>query len=181
MGDSQCPNVQAFDINASGQSVGLSRGPDGQNHFVSWTEEGAVTDLGVAAGSGWPAPRIAINDRGQITGSAGGQAFFWSDGVAHPLGSLGGGHTQVVDLNQDGLVVGMGSTANGEQHVFIWSEARGMIDLGTGPQGLSGAWATGINNRGDVIGMSAQCVRPSADQECGPPDQPRATLWRVQQ
>jgi probable HAF family extracellular repeat protein len=97
------------------------------------------------------------------------------------VGSLGGGHTHVVDLNEDGTVVGMSTTPNGEQHIFIWSVSRGMVDLGTGPQGLSGAWAIGINARGDVIGMSAQCVRaPSTADECSRPDQPRATLWRVQ-
>ena len=183
----RCPSVHVDDIDQSGQSVGFSFGSDGADHFVSWNGNGAVTDLGVAAldtvaGNVISNPknrRMAINDRGQIAGSAGGQAFFWTGGVARSIGSLGAGHTVVVDLNEDGTVVGMSSTANGEQHVFVWSEARGMIDLGTGPQRLSGAWATGINSRGDVIGISAECVRyPSQADECRTPDQTRATLWR---
>ena len=148
-----------------------------------------VSDLGIAPFDivgGHPildlrVRRIVINNRGQIAGSAGDHALVWQNGTAHPLGSLGGGHTHVVDLNEDGMVVGMSTTPNGEQHIFIWTVDRGMVDLGTGPQGLSGAWATGINARGDVIGVSAPCIRaPSTADECGPPGQSRATLWRVQ-
>jgi probable HAF family extracellular repeat protein len=187
-GAGQCPQANALDINDSGQSVGFSVGSDGREHFVSWTADGTVSDLGVAAPEiiGGQAvfdtrtSRIAINDRGQIAGSDGNGAFFWENGTARTLGSLGGGHTHVVDLNQDGTVVGMSSTSNGEQHIFIWSKDRGMVDLGTGPQGMSGAWATGINNRGDVIGISGPCLRyPSPADECSPPRRSRATLWRV--
>jgi probable HAF family extracellular repeat protein len=60
-------------------------------------------------------------------------------------------------LGENGEVIG-NSLAGAEQHVFVWSPARGMIDLGTGPSGFSAAWAVDINSRGDIVGYTAPCV-----------------------
>jgi probable HAF family extracellular repeat protein len=170
-----CSSGQATDLNDNGQIVGLSTDTAGKNHFVLW-ENGTIHDLGlVAAGYKWG--RAFINDRGQIVGSGNGEAFVWSNGTRRSLGSLGGA-TDVVGMNEDGTVVGTSYTSRGEPHVFVWSEDRGMVDLGTGPHGFTAAWAVGINSRGDVIGYTAPCVPNSYDHTCNYPVDRRAILWR---
>ena len=99
------------------------------------------------------------------------------------MGSLGI-YAQVVVMNEAGEVVGITMTAGDEQHIFFWSEARGMVDLGTGPHGFTGAWAVDINARGDIIGYTAPCPEryaPPNPPICGyPQHETRAILWRKQ-
>ena len=96
----------------------------------------------------------------------------------HPLGSLGGGSTVVVDMNEAGTVVGTSKTVSGEQHAFVWTQARGMIDLGTGPHGFSAAWVVGISFYGDIVGYTAPCELLPYWDTCSNPTQPRAIMWR---
>jgi probable HAF family extracellular repeat protein len=67
------------------------------------------------------------------------------------LGTLGGGtYTQPADVNDAGQVVGVSGTAAGEGHAFSWTQAGGMVDLGT----VSGteSSATSVNVAGQVVG-----------------------------
>jgi len=152
-----CSTAAAQDINESGQIVGISTDNAGQYHFVLWIDE-KIEDLGLvdwSATGGQPGPRIVTNNHGDVAASAGGKAFFRSGGIKTELPSAGGA-LEVVQLNENGAVVGnilMGA----QQHIFVWSQSRGMIDLGTGPDGFSAAWAVDINARGDVLGYTAPC------------------------
>lgn len=71
------------------------------------------------------------------------------------LGNLGNRSADPWSLNDRGEVVGKASTAPGEPRPFFWSAATGMINIlpagqpGTRPE----AWAVGINNLGQVIGV----------------------------
>ena len=47
------------------------------------------------------------------------------------------------------------------RRAFVWSQARGMIDLGTGPHGFSAAWVVDINTQGDILGYTAPCTLDS--------------------
>ena len=164
-----CSFSAAMDINESGQVVGITNDgwASGAYHFVLWQGD-TVQDLGPAPpGAGIV---IVINERGQIAGSAGDNAYFWSDGNRVTLPSLGG-MMRVAGLNDNGEVVGTVFLSNNAQHVFVWSQARGMVDLGTGPHGLGAAWVTDINARGDILGYAA----PSVGYGNG---EVRAILWR---
>jgi len=175
-----CSTAAATDINERGQIVGVSNDSIGAMHFVLW-EGTTMRDLGAAPTTTsylWPA-NVRINDVGEIAASAAGTSAFWKNGSWRPMGSLGGG-TAVVALNEAGEVVGTSMTANGEQHVFVWSQARGMVDLGTGPHAFTAAWATGINARGDVTGYAAPCRMTLAWPFCDYPQETRAVVWRKQ-
>ena len=60
-----------------------------------------------------------------------------------------------------------------------------MVDLGTGPHRFSDARAIGINDRGEVVGIAAQCNSHEYQQCFLSPDNyrfpryVRAILWRV--
>ena len=172
----QCGFSTALGINESAQIVGFSTAADGSFHAVMW-DHGAIDDLWRVTGSGNESGYALINDAGDVAGSAGGEGFFWRNGIAHALGSLGGGRTVVVDMNESGTVVGTSRTTNGEQHVFVWSQNSGMIDLSSGPNGFNGSWVVGISYDGDIVGFTGPCSdywKPV----CWPPNEVRAVLWR---
>jgi probable HAF family extracellular repeat protein len=165
-----CGSGSASSINESGQVVGWSTAADGSYHVVLW-ENGTIRDLWtVHAGA-----TSVINDAGQVAASAGGEAVFW-DGTGHLIGSLGGGGTVVVDMNEAGTVVGTSKTGSGEQHVYVWTQASGMVDLGTGPHGFPAAWVVGISFDGDIVGYTGAC--DSRYSGICLPTETRAVMWR---
>lgn len=118
-----------------------------------------MTDLGTLGG---PESRVgAINDRGQIVGTADlptpnvYHAFLVERGVMNDLGTLGGSVSQGVDINDRGQVAGV-STASPEAsapwRAVVWDHGT-VTDLGTLGGAMSMAHA--INGRGDVVGISA--------------------------
>jgi probable HAF family extracellular repeat protein len=70
---------------------------------------------------------------------------------ADDLGTLGGTWLLAAAMNDNGDIVGSGTTADGTRHAFRWTRGGGLEDLGTfgGVQAL----ATGINNGGDIVGL----------------------------
>jgi probable HAF family extracellular repeat protein len=67
------------------------------------------------------------------------------------LGTLGGGVSAAVAINDAGQVVGDSLIASdSEYHAFLRSAASGLVDLGT----LGGdSNANALNNRGEVVGI----------------------------
>jgi probable HAF family extracellular repeat protein len=125
----------------------------------AWALEYTITDLGTFGG--WRGDAVAINNNGQVVGSAytsdyaDHYAVLYSNGTMTDLGSLGGTFTYVdpYGINDHGQVVGQANTADDTAwHAFLYSNGA-MTDLGTmGGVGVSGA--TGINNYGQVVGYS---------------------------
>ena len=145
----------------------------------------------------------SINDRGWVAGYsnlAGNQsrhAIVWVDGVGSDLGTLGGPNSSVAwpVKNNRGLLAGIAQTAAPDPLGENWScsaffpgaTATGHICLGFVWEGgvmralptLGGnnGFATGANNRGQVVGWAENTVH---DPSCVPPQvlQFRAVLWR---
>jgi probable HAF family extracellular repeat protein len=78
--------------------------------------------------------------------------------------SLGTVHGAATAINEAGEVVG---TNDNDDHAFVWSKGT-LADLAALP-GIQGTMATGINNRGQVVGIS-----PTSG---GAPVFPHAVIW----
>ena len=173
----QCGGSDANDINDQGQIVGASF--DGHvMRAVVWDGDSlSAHDLGFGSGS----EARAINEKGQIAGDTYGKgdAYFRDNDQLVTLGSLGGGGTRVVAMNEQGVVVGTSLTAGGQMHAFVWSRATGMRDLGTGPFGSLGIGSIpiGIDPAGNVAGYVLPC--PAATEGyCNSWSAVRGIVWR---
>ena len=95
-----------------------------------------------------------LNNNGHVVGVSGDEGFFWRGGSMYPLGHLGGGSSEAVDINNNDVVVGNSATSSGT-HAIRWSLVDGagvMLDLGT--LGGANSYAVAINDAGQVIGYS---------------------------
>ena len=156
---------EATDINNLGQVVGISPRslPLASVNPFFWSEATGMVEIGppFSLSDFFVAePLAVINDLGQVAFS--GQntdAFLWSqDGGLVPIGTS----ISVWDINDHGQVVG--------RHLarpFLWSEAEGMRDLGTGE--VESGTARAINEKGQVVGF----VRTQAEGN-------RPFIWTVE-
>jgi probable HAF family extracellular repeat protein len=131
------------DMNESGVVVGARSTGASTRAFVY--RDGVVTDLGDAA---VPSEATAINERGQVVGSAGGHAFLYDGGALRDLGTLGGNNSVARGINSSGVVVGQTSNEFGQPAPFIHRGAGAMQAL-PGPAYSS---ALAISASGKVIG-----------------------------
>ncbi|WP_405061275.1 hypothetical protein OG474_06425 [Kribbella sp. NBC_01505] len=74
----------------------------------------------------------------------------WDDGVPKWLDKQPEFHSQAVDVNNDGMVVGYTGDATGGSHPWTWSGGS-YKDL-AGPAGVEDLTVSAINNRGDIAG-----------------------------
>lgn len=74
-----------------------------------------------------------------------------ADYTVTDLGTLGGTFAYAFRINEAGQVVGASTTAAGDEHAFLWTDRKGMIDLGT-LVGSTASVAWGINDQGVVVG-----------------------------
>ncbi len=98
---------------------------------------------------------LAVSDTGVAVGYSGNKAFRWTqaDGMVD-LGTLGGNSLASAVNDRGTVTVGASMTADVAQHAFAWTEAAGMVDLGTLGAISAGSYATGVNDRGVVVGFS---------------------------
>lgn len=152
------PIVTFVDINARGQ-VAFTEYNDGLNRARFYDGAG-VRDLGTLGGPA--ATAVAVNDYGQVTGSASvdaagtvSHAYRWSRATGmvdlfrfSPRNSAG------ADINNRGEVAGIfrgGPVSNETPFAFFWSPRTGAINIGTLDVF---SFATAINDAGTVVGYS---------------------------
>ncbi len=172
--DPSCPAPQVLDFEA-----------------VQWTPSGEIQALAPLAGDtvGFA---LSINDVGQIVGGSGTcansplfplqiapHAVLWDHGVPRNLGSLSpeAQFSTATSVNNFGAVLGGSQVASGAFHSFLWSEGRGIRDLGTvaGDLGSLPGGMGAINDLGQAVGMS--CVNDPSCNQANPNLQTRAYLW----
>lgn len=96
-------------------------------------------------------PSESVNNNGQVTGTRGGNAVLWQNGVLTYLPTLSGNGSNGYDINENGIIVGTSKINSTVDHAFI-GDQNGIADLGT----LGGLTSrgTGINNSNKVSGYS---------------------------
>lgn len=159
---------RAAAVSADGSVVvGSSRyGENFRDHAFRWTSAGGMVDLGDFQGGVSFSNAQSVSADGSVVAGYSLRsdnsihAFRWTQvGGLSDLGTLGAfgaerAESFALDVSEEGLVVvGVGTTsASIYQHGFRWTQATGMVDLGTfgGNVGLySTAYAT--NQDGSVI------------------------------
>ena len=150
-------------INANGDVVGVSgkSGDFESTHAFVW-KSGTIKQL---TGFSPATAASGINDRGEVVGyslvDGQAQAIRWTAaGRPTRLPSLGGagGTTQPFAINNQGVVVGTSYLGpnSGEQHAVSWSSSGVITDLNL--PGSTFGLASGINNRGQVVGQMTNPV-----------------------
>jgi probable HAF family extracellular repeat protein len=165
------PDAAAVFINEQGQAAGLSytnsithasTGVCTTDPFL-W-DKGKMIDLGTLGGTfGSTGETVSLNSRGQVVGLsnlAGDlvfHAFLWpgEDGKMRDLGTFGGDNSEANEINDAGEIIGWAWTVDSVQHAFFWKNGQ-MTDIGT-LDGDCSSNAFGINNRGQVVGLSVTC------------------------
>jgi probable HAF family extracellular repeat protein len=162
-------------VNDRGQVVGSSGRADRSVHAFSWTKAEGMVDLGTLAGTNESLAR-AVNNRGRVVG----ESYLTDPEVARAfsltgqppakgndrrrrrlvnLGTIGGTFSSAAAVNEHGQIVGSSALTDtndpdfaGVFHAFSWTEAGGIVDLGT--LGDMNSFAIAINDKGQVVGSS---------------------------
>jgi len=140
-------------INNYGQVAGTIWYPSHVQHAFLYSN-GQMTDLGTLNGSYSYA--AGINDSGQVVGGAGfnqfdERAYLYSNGQMTNLGTLGD-DSNAESINDSGQIAGSSDTSSAWRP-FLYSNGR-MTNLGTLPGYTDISYAYGINNSGQVVGVS---------------------------
>jgi len=165
-------NGQASAINNSGQVAGYA-----ENGMVDSTCPAGVMNNRVDLPVLWntnkgkdtanPLPTIGtdtdgvafgINNKGQAVGYSGtctsaNFAVLWENGTATPLADLGTPGAIAYAINGHGQIVGQAVNSEGSALAAIW-ENNTVKSLGALLPGEGAAFATSINNKGQVVGSS---------------------------
>jgi probable HAF family extracellular repeat protein len=161
-------NGQASAINNRGQIVGISETTVPDSGCAPSKPGRIISPVLWEKGEARPLPTLVgdqdgfvqgINDRGQAVGSSGTctsisiHAVLWENDTAIPLKDLGQAGNAAYAINDHGQIVGYVSSADGTTIVAsIWQNG-GVTTIPILP-GDSAAFATGINNRGQVVGST---------------------------
>jgi len=164
-------NGQASAINNRGQIVGISETTVQDSGCPPSKPGKIISPVLWEKGEARPLPTVdrdpdgfvqGLNDQGQAVGSSGTctnistHAVLWENDTAFQLPDLGQPGDAAYASNDHGQVVGYVSTADGSTIVAsLWQNgARSAVtNLGILP-GDGAAFATGINNRGQVVGST---------------------------
>lgn len=143
----------ARDINNRGQIVGVFETVTATRHAFVY-EDGSMADLSTLGGA-WSQAQ-AINDAGLVAGYAEdsdgrGHVVVWRRKRIHEL-DMPGDESMATDINDADQIAGLVQAEDGEVlRACMWAGGEA-IDLGTLGGELS--VASGINNRGQIVGLS---------------------------
>lgn len=142
---------QAFAVNNRGQAAGWTRASESSPSTGNWWNGATRLSLGNGRAH-------AINDHGVIVGysSAGPNsraAISVQGSPVQLLPVLDGTTSMAEDINNQGQIIGIHTTADGTVTAVRWDQA-GIRRLAT-PAGLRTTWARAINDSGQVVGYGS--------------------------
>jgi probable HAF family extracellular repeat protein len=168
-------SARVLDINNLGQVIGDSS-PGPYNPYTGpyggyvAGRKGSVHFLESLPGSERMSP-VAINDRGQIIGTAGDRAVLWEDGTVLDLGTLpGASFARALDINVFGTVIGLAAYASGDSTAMIWrdGEMRDLNEMIAADDPIGSnvhlVSASDINNLGWIAARGKDASRPPDEQ-----------------
>jgi probable HAF family extracellular repeat protein len=167
LGDLGGGSTRPADINNAGQIVGTSNTSVelGRPRAFLW-QNGAMIDLGLLEATDEDSGANAINADGVIVGtsnrlddstSVNYRAFIYENGVMRAI-PVPSHEVYVSDINDAGIVVGIMRSNGGVSPYRGWIYANGVVtDLNSlipSGSGLHVAYATAINNNGEIAGVA---------------------------
>lgn len=168
---------QPLALNNSGQVIGFSNlaGDQAADPFL-WNK-GKLIDLNTETIGGSPESANALNEAGEIVGTAAFSgrpfdAYVWRKGVATDLGVLEGDcFSEAFAINSRDQIVGFSAPcALNFQRAFLW-EKGSMVDLNAvaSPNSLRLIDVESINDRGEIAGLGVPlgCSDFPDDGTCG--------------
>ncbi|MCK4849790.1 MAG: DUF3466 family protein [Phycisphaerae bacterium] len=179
---------QLYDLNDSGQAVGLSSSSDDHRNGVVWNPVNSPINIGNLPGGGHYTVATGVNNTGHVAGYSrtvsgdylSERAFIWdsANGMTN-IGRLPSsvGRSNALSINSLGEVVGYSNTSTtSNSHAFLWDSTNGMQDLGDLPGGNDYSLAYDVNDSSQVVGYSdtQTGTNPSTGQ---PIYGDRAFLW----
>ncbi|HVO61098.1 MAG TPA: hypothetical protein VMT53_09185 [Terriglobales bacterium] len=97
--------------------------------------------------------------------------FLWRNGVMTALPTLGGNNAQALGINNRGQAVGMAEQSTQDPNCItpqvldiqavVWGPKEGEIHILPPLPGDISAWGIGINDAGQVVGLSGNCMSPN--------------------
>ena len=140
-------------INTSGKIVGTSysAGAIGRAFIYAGGVMQAIPGFGdISMATGINASGVVVGAM-SVAGDQNEHAFYYSNGRAYDVGTLGGSASYATAINDDGMIVGT-STLKGDGTFHAFSYSLGKIhDIGALP-GFSNSVATSVNSAGDIVG-----------------------------
>ena len=128
------PQSDGLSVNRFGDVAGIRFFPEPQHPFLRTDREGVrdINSLGRLNAF------IVLNDHRELIGryyyGTTVRSLFWSEKTGTvDIGTLGGITNYAQDLNNKGQVVGISSLQSiGPNNAYVWSQAAGITDLGSG-------------------------------------------------
>jgi probable HAF family extracellular repeat protein len=113
--------------------------------------------------------------------------FLWQEGIMTALPTLGGNNAQALGVNNLGQVVGFAEQSTQDPscippqvldiQAVLWGPQLGEIHTLAPLPGDISAWAIGINDLGQIIGVSGDCVSPNFNAP-GATTPQHAVIWQ---
>ncbi len=157
------PGGELLDVTNDGVYAGAAQDASGELRAAFW-REGVAHQVPVDLVDGF---LNDVNEHHQavgegydpVTDSFKGYVYDLDSGAVQWLPGIGGFGASARRINEQGVAVGGGDSRNGTFHPLRWSPPYTSVDRLSKVGGSSrgeGAWAAGINDRGDIVGSTVR-------------------------
>jgi hypothetical protein len=148
-----CCGGSAIATSSTGRVAGTAYDSQGHYHAVLWEAGAPMREIGP---EGVYSATVAMNERGDVLIQALWRVYLFSAAGLSPVDLPRKPPAHAHAINDDDVVVGYVGPFSDAARAFLWSRASGFVDLNARILSNSDGWklelATGINNRGEIVG-----------------------------